>query len=127
MKIFEEIKQLPEFERDLEKLKKRFRTIEEDLDTLIKTELALYHKLGIDNKGIFPIADLGITYPRIFKVIKFACLSLKGKGVRSGLRLIYAYYEDKNRVELVEIYYHDRGDEIEDRERIYKYYKKENG
>lgn len=123
MKIFEEVRQLPEFDKDLKKLKKRFMTIEGDLDTLIKTELALYHKLGIDNNGIFEIADLNIPNPKIYKVKKFACRSLKDKGVKTGLRLIYAHYEDKNIVELEEIYY--KGDkENEDRERIYKYYKK---
>jgi mRNA-degrading endonuclease YafQ of YafQ-DinJ toxin-antitoxin module len=123
VKIFEEVKQLPEFDKDLKKLKKRFMTIEGDLDTLIKTELALYHKLGIDNNGIFEIADLNIPNPKIYKVKKFACRSLKDKGVKTGLRLIYAHYEDKNIVELEEIYY--KGDkENEDRERIYKYYKK---
>jgi mRNA-degrading endonuclease YafQ of YafQ-DinJ toxin-antitoxin module len=123
VKIFEEVRQLPEFDKDLKKLKKRFMTIEGDLDTLIKTELALYHKLGIDNNGIFEIADLNIPNPKIYKVKKFACRSLKDKGVKTGLRLIYAHYEDKNIVELEEIYY--KGDkENEDRERIYKYYKK---
>jgi len=123
VKIFEEVRRLPEFEKELKKLTKRFRTLEEDLDILIKTELVLYHKLGIDNNGIFEIADLNIPNPKIYKVTKFASRSLKGKGVHSGLRLIYAYYEDKDRIELIEIYYHDRGDEIEDRERIYKHYK----
>jgi mRNA-degrading endonuclease YafQ of YafQ-DinJ toxin-antitoxin module len=122
VKIFEEVRQLPEFDKDLKKLKKRFMTIEGDLDTLIKTELALYHKLGIDNNGIFEIADLNIPNPKIYKVKKFACRSLKDKGVKTGLRLIYAHYEDKNIVELEEIYY--KGDkENEDRERIYKHYK----
>ena len=123
MKIFEEVRRLPEFEKELKKLKKRFMTIEGDLDTLIKTELALYHKLGIDNKGVFEIANLNISNPKIYKVVKFACRSLPGKGARSGLRLIYAYYEDENKIELIEIYYHDHGYEIEDRERIYKHYK----
>ncbi len=33
---------------------------------------------------------------------KFTSRSIKGKGVHTGLRLIYAYYEDKDRVELIE-------------------------
>ena len=126
MKIFEEVRRLPEFEKDLKKLAKRFRTVEEDLENLIKFSIFAYHKLKQDNGGIVRISDLNIDYPKIYKVTKFASLSLKGKGVQSGLRLIYAYYEDKDRIELIEIYYHDRGDEIEDRERIYKYYKKSN-
>jgi len=122
VKIFNEISRLPEFERDFKKLLKRFKTLQEDLRIFIEKQLNLYHKLGIDNKGIFPIAGLGIEYPRIYKAKKFACRSLKGKGVQSGIRVIYAYFEDQDRIELIEMYY--KGDkEEEDRERIVRHYK----
>ncbi|MBN2245436.1 MAG: hypothetical protein JW755_06295, partial [Candidatus Aminicenantes bacterium] len=91
MKTFKEIVRLPEFERDLKKLIKRFRTLEDDLNNFIKIELNLYHKLGIDNKGIFQITGVPFHYPKIFKAKKFACRSLKGKGVQSGIRVIYSY------------------------------------
>lgn len=58
MKTFKEIVRLPEFERDLKKLIKRFRTLEDDLNNFIKIELNLYHKLDIDNKGIFQITGV---------------------------------------------------------------------
>ena len=123
MKIFNEVIRLPEFEKDFKKLLKKFRTLEEDFETFIKTELNLYHKLGKDNKGIFPIPGLKIESPKIYKAKKFACRSLKGKGVQSGIRVIYAYYEQEDKVELVEVYY--KGDkENEDRERILKHYQK---
>jgi len=123
MKLFHEISRLPEFEKDIRKLLKRFKTLEEDLEVFIKNELNLYHKLKIDNKGIFQISGLQIKDPKIYKAKKFACRSLKGKGVQSGVRVIYAYFEKEDRVELIEIYY--KGDkENEDRERILKYYRK---
>lgn len=125
MGIFNGIKYLSEFDKDLKNLsKKRFRTLREDLDTFIDTALKLYHKLQIiDNRVIFPISDLGIKYPEIYKVKKFACKSLKGRGVKSGMRIIYAYYKDKDIIEFIEIYF--KGDkENEDRTRIKKYYKK---
>lgn len=56
--IFREICRLPEFEKDLKKLSKRFKTLEDDLEIFVKTELRLYHKLDIDNKGIFQIPSL---------------------------------------------------------------------
>jgi hypothetical protein len=41
--------------------------------------------------------------------------------VQSGMRVIYAYFEEENRIELIEIYY--KGDkENEDKKRIKKYY-----
>jgi len=120
---FNKINRLPEFDKDLKKLAKRFRTIEEDLQILIDHGLVAFHKFNIDNGGIFEIEGLGISYPKIFKVKKFACRTLKGTGANSGLRLIYAYYADKDEIDLIEIYF--KGDkENENRERILKYYKK---
>ncbi|MBL7130894.1 MAG: hypothetical protein ISS45_05795 [Candidatus Omnitrophica bacterium] len=117
---FHEVKTLAEFDKDLKKLK-RFRTLPDDLDVFIKTQLDLFHKQKIDNQGTVRIADLGIEYPLIFKARKFACRALKGKGVNSGIRVIYAYYEDKDTIELIEVYY--KGDkENEDRDRIKAYY-----
>lgn len=121
-KVFDEVRRLAEFEKDLKKLLKKFRTLEDDLQTFIQNQLNLYHKLHVDNKGNFPISDLGITYPKIFKGKKFACRSLKGKGVKSGIRVIYAYFAQENVIELIEIYY--RGEkENEDRNRILKNYR----
>ena len=121
--MFREIIRLSGFERDLKRLSKRFRTIEEDLDVFIRKELNLYHKLHIDNRGIFPIPNLGIENLIIYKAKKFACRSLKGKGAQSGIRIIYAYLEKQDKIELVEIYY--KGDkENEDRQRVMTHYGK---
>jgi hypothetical protein len=123
MKIFNKIIHLPEFEKDISKLLKRFKTIEDDLKIFIEKQLNLYHKLEIDNKGIFQIPGLQIETPKIYKAKKFACRSLKGKGVQSGIRVIYAYFEKEDKIELIEIYY--KGDKKnEDRDRILRHYKR---
>jgi mRNA-degrading endonuclease RelE of RelBE toxin-antitoxin system len=123
MKIFREIERFPEFEKDFKKLSKRFRTLEEDFKTFVDTQLNLFHKQGIDNKGVLPISGLGIPNPKIYKARKFACRSLKGRGVDSGIRVIYAYWEEKDKLEFIEIYF--KGDkENEDRERILVHYKR---
>lgn len=123
MSEFNEIARLDVFNKDLKQLSRKFRTIEEDLDVFIKNELVLYHKLKIDNNGIFRIQGLGIKNPGVFKAKKFACRSLKGKGARSGIRVIYAYFEDSDRIELIEIYY--KGDkENEDKIRLNAYCKR---
>ena len=123
VKIFSEITNLPEFDKDFKKLSKRFGTLEEDLKVFTNTQLNLYHKQGIDNKGVLPISGLGITAPKIYTAKKFACRSLRGRGVDSGIRVIYAYWEDKDRIEFIEIYF--KGDkENEDRDRILRNYKK---
>jgi len=123
MAVFKNLSRLPEFENEIGKLGKRFRTIEADIEIFIEKQLYLYHKLKVDNKGIFQITDLSIDDPKLYKAKKFACRSLKGKGVQSGIRVIYAYFEQEDKIELVEIYY--KGDkENEDKQRILKYYKK---
>jgi hypothetical protein len=119
---FNKILRLPEFDKDIKKLLKKFRTLEEDLDIFLKTELVLYHKLKKDNKGIFLIPRLGVENPKIYKAKKFACRSLKGKGVQSGIRVIYGYFEKEDRIELIEIYF--KGDkENEDEDRIVRHYR----
>ncbi len=121
-KIFKDIVYLSEFEKEKKKLLKRFRTLDEDPDNFINVQLKLFHKLGIDNNAVEQICDLGISKPNIYKVKKFACKSLKGKGVQFGIRIIYSYFEKDDKIEFVEIYY--KGDkENEDRDRIKRLYK----
>lgn len=121
---FNRIDQLDVFKKDLKKLLKRFPSLEEDLDVLVKAQLFTYHKLGVDNHGIVLLENLAITSPKIFKVKKFACKALKGKGVHSGMRLIYAYFSEEDRLEFIQIYF--KGDqENEDRERIKSFYFKD--
>jgi mRNA-degrading endonuclease RelE of RelBE toxin-antitoxin system len=118
---FKEIVELPEFQKDLKKLTKRYPTLRDDLHIFVQIQLNLYHKKKIDNGGIFPLASLKIDYPKFYKAKKFSSRSLKGKGARSGIRIIYAYFNKEDRIEFVEIYF--KGDkEIEDRERIIRNY-----
>ncbi len=112
-----EFTKLDEFQKDLKKLKKRFRTLEDDLKVL---EKVLRIEPGPDGNGRFSIEGLGIEQ-EIVKVKKFACKALKNKGAGSGIRIIYAYIEETDTIEYIEIYY--KGDkEIEDRDRILDYY-----
>lgn len=123
-KIFNEIRILNGFKREFKKLLKKFRTLDEDLNTFINVQLKLVHKLEKDNSGIVRISDLGIDNPKIYKAKKFACKALKGEGVASGIRIIYAYYEEEDIIEFIEIYY--KGQKAnEDRDRIIRYYKKD--
>ncbi len=117
--LFKKISHVPEFEKDLKKLVKRFSSLDDDLRMFVKVALNAFHKQKIDSNAIFHISDLGTSSPKIFKAKKFACKALKGKGAQSGIRVIYAYHEEEDWIEFVEIYY--KGDkESEDRERIKK-------
>ena len=122
-KLFNEIRRLNEFDREFKKLLKRFKTLDEDLDNFIKFQLNLTHKLNIiEKKNIVRISYLGIDKPKIYKARKFACKALKGKGGFSGIRIIYAYYEEGDIIEFIEIY-HKAQKANEDRDRILEHYK----
>lgn len=122
VKLFNEIVYLPEFEKDLKKLSKRFRSLPEDLEAFVHHQLQLFHKLKVDNHGIFQIPSLPFTDPKIYKAKKFACKALKGRGAQSGIRVIYAYIEQTDRIEFIEIYC--KADQVnEDKDRIIRLYK----
>lgn len=108
--IFEELK---EFQRDLKKLIKKYRSLNEDL-RVVKKVLKMEPKERPPFS--FRIDGLGID-TCVIKVKKIACKSLKGKGVNTGLRLVYAHFEEENRIIFVELY-HKNAKEVEDKERI---------
>ena len=105
--------ELNEFKKDLKKLSKKYRTLNEDL-VVVKQILTILP----DERPPFSysINDLGIS-SCIIKVKKIACKALKGRGVNSGLRLIYGYFEEEGRIVLVELY-HKKDKANEDRRRI---------
>jgi len=113
-----EFNQLIELEKDLKLLLKKYRSLNEDL-TEIKTIL----KKKPDERPPFSyrIDNLGIE-TCIIKVKKIACKSLKGRGVNSGFRLIYAYFPDEYKIIFIELY-HKNDKEKEDRLRILKNFK----
>ena len=116
-KLFKQITHAPEFEKDFKKLLRRFASLEEDLQIFIKVAMNAFHKQNIDSRAILHISEIGIHSPKIYKAKKFACKALKGKGVQSGIRVVYAYHEEEDRIEFIEIYY--KGDKAsEDRARI---------
>jgi hypothetical protein len=122
-KLFKRISHVPEFEKDLKKLVRRFASLEEDLQIFVKVAMNAFHKQNVDSRAILRISDLGINSPKIYKAKKFACKALKGKGVHSGIRVIYAYHEEEDRMEFIEIYY--KGDKTsEDRARIVRCFRK---
>lgn len=104
---------LPEFEKDLKKLKKRFGTLDDDMEVLKKV-------LAVSPEALpprsFRISGSAALVP-VVKVKKFACRSLKGSGANSGIRVIYAYYQDAQEIKFIEIYF--KGDkENEDKTRF---------
>lgn len=108
-----EFDELPEFSRDKKFLSKRFRSLPEDLMVLMKV---LNDEPNKAPPLSFQMEGFGME-TCIIKVKKIACKSLKGRGVNSGLRLIYAYFPERNGITFIELY-HKSDKEKEDRERI---------
>ncbi len=108
--IFEE---LAEFKKDLKSLLKKYQTLNDDL-SIVKQ---VFEVLPDERPPFsFRIDNLGIE-TCIIKVRKIACRALKGRGVNSGLRLIYAYFPDQDKIIFIELY-HKNDKASEDRERI---------
>lgn len=93
------------FQRDLEKLSKKYPTLHDDLEVAKSAAIELLHVRKIDNNSVFDCTAFKHEEVRIYKIKKFACKSLKGKGVRSGIRVIYAYYESTGEIEFLQIYF----------------------
>jgi hypothetical protein len=108
--IFDE---LAGFRKDLKNLLKRYRSLHDDLEVVKKVLETMPDERPPFS---FRIDNLNLT-TCIIKIKKIACKSLKGRGVNSGLRLIYAYIPDEDRITFIELY-HKNDKENEDRERI---------
>ena len=94
------------FASDFKKLLKKFPSLVDDLEVNKKYRIELFHCKEIDSNSIFEIQGARNTKEvQFFKVKKFQCKDLKGRGARSGIRLIYAYFPLENRVAFIEIYF----------------------
>lgn len=115
-----EFDELPEFQKDLKQLSKKFRSLSEDLEVLKKVLVAE----GINHPQppmSFRISGLGFETPVVVKVKKFACKALKGRGANTGFRVIYAYYRQTQLIQFIELYF-KADQENEDRDRIARHF-----
>lgn len=113
MTIKIEFDELSEFKKDLKNLIKKYRSLKEDLEVV---KLDLNDEPGESPPFSFRIDNLGLE-TCIIKVKKIACKALKGRGVNSGLRLIYAHFPEEPKITFIELY-HKNDKETEDKKRI---------
>ena len=110
--------ELVEFNKDLKNLLKKYRTLNEDLEVVKKVLEVIPQERPPFS---FRIDNLSLE-TCVIKVKKIACKALKGRGVNSGLRLIYAHFEAEQKITFIEIY-HKKDKENEDKQRILKNFK----
>ncbi len=98
------------FEKQIKKLIRKYRSLEEDLEIVKKYAIEAHHVENKDNEDVELVPKFDRKTVQIYKIRKFACKALKGKGVRSGIRVIYAFYPEKLEVEFLEIYFKEKND-----------------
>ena len=104
---------LYEFEKDLKRLLKKYISLNEDLNKI---------KLILE---VYPFARPPFSFliynksntTSIIKIKKIACRSLRGKGVNTGLRIIYNFNQETNTIELIELY-HKNDQAVENQNRF---------
>lgn len=88
------------FNQDVKRLSEKHRSLREDLSVLKKILLILPGERPPFSGQLHYIVPGG----KIIKVEKMACKSLKGRGVCSGLILIYVLFEASKKVVLIGMY-----------------------
>ncbi len=112
--------EIPEFQKDLKRLLKKYPSLSHDLALAKIAAIELFHTHAINNGSVFPMPNFCSETIQICKLKKFACKSLKGRGAKSGIRVIYAFHRLTLEVDCIEIYF--KGDqENEDKGRIRTY------
>jgi len=96
------------FEKQIKKLIRKYRSLEEDLEIVKKYAIEAFHIENKDNEAVELVPKFDRKTVQIYKIRKFACKALKGKGVRSGIRVIYAFYPEKFEVKFLEIYFKEK-------------------
>ena len=108
--------EIPEFQKELKQLGKKYKSLPGDLQRFRKTVYAKplgnskhFHTI---TKGDAQTGPLFIVKARLF------CRYLK----RSSIRIVYCYFEQEKRIEFIELY-HKSDKENENRARIDNYLK----
>lgn len=113
----------PGAEKDLRELSKKYRTLVDDFSNVINNFIIPFHEKNINPQAIYKINtyEINLVYPEIYVLKKFPSRSLKGRGCKTGLRLLYAYFPYEKNLDAIEIYAKgDQNDWSEDRLRNYK-------
>lgn len=116
-------KETGEFQKDFKRLKEKYFSLDEDFKNAKKRAIELYHVQNMDNQAVFKISGFCFEEYKIYKLKKFRCMALKGRGAQSGIRIIYAFWEKELIVDFIEIY-HKNEQVNEDKVRIERYIKK---
>lgn len=106
---------LAEFDKEFKRLFKKYKSLNDDFEKFKKILLVSPAGIGKNFVIIYSVKTIKIAKARM------ACRALRDR----SLRIIYAYLEQEQKVEFIEIYF--KGEkENEDRERIKEYLEAQN-
>lgn len=94
----------PTFDRDIEKLLKKYPHLGDDMDTFIRYSLEQFLD-GTSSSGIFQMSNTKTICPHYYIVKKFTSQDFPGKGKRSGFRIIFALHERNEKITFIEIFH----------------------
>ncbi|MCL5010996.1 MAG: hypothetical protein M1127_02190 [Patescibacteria group bacterium] len=106
---------IAEFEKEFKRLFNKYKTLNDDFEKF--KNILIVAPTGVGKNFVI------VHFSPPIKIVKarMACRALHGR----SLRIIYAYFEQNQRIEFIEIYF--KGEkENEDRERIKEYLKNQN-
>ncbi len=106
-------RRLPVFEKEFKRLAKKYKTLEDDLEKFEKVLISFPTGSGKNFIIVHSAEKIKIVKSRM------ACRSLHDR----SLRVIYAYFEQEQKIEFIEVYYKGNK-ENEDRDRIREYLEK---
>jgi len=101
---------LAEFEKEFKRMRKKYRTLDDDLEKFKKILITAPTGIGKNFVTVYSSQAVKIIKARM------ACRALRDR----SLRIIYSYFEQDQRIEFIELYY--KGDKKnEDHGRIKEY------
>lgn len=116
-----EFSTLEEFNKDLKQLLKKYPSLETDLSVL-EEYLRVFPKGNMPTVVPMSYKELSVRAGvSLYKVKKFRCKSMQGKGNRSGMRVIYAHEAGSTKITFIEIYKKDKDSDDCDLARINYY------
>ena len=98
-----EMEEVPEFQEEFAKISETYNSFPKDFE---RFKSVLESKIPRHPNGTHPIEGLGggVICP-VYKVRDFRLECLRSKGNRSGIRIIYAYKSDENKIIFLELYH----------------------
>ncbi len=113
---------LPEFDKDFKLLLKRFKSLEKDFEIMKKYTLETFYEENQPTTAFVPMEGFCSNTYSAYKVRKFSCMALKGRGAASGIRVIFVWEASKRQVTFIEMYF--KGDKAnENRNRLENFIK----